>query len=105
MTYSLYRTRDYAGDTGGMSLALIPTFDMDTNIPVDIKYVNDARPQVGTAMRVGSIYGRSYSTQDWWQTTLITKILKEWVEGEGADFAQECVLFRTRNSEYVWKKF
>ena len=100
MTYSLYRTRDNAGDSGTMSLALIPTYDMDTNKPVDVEYVHSARPQLGAAMRVGSLFARSYSTQDWWQTTVITKILEEWTEGE-----VECIRFKTGNSEYIWKKF
>jgi len=104
MTYSLKRTRDSAGDSGGMSMALIPIYDTDTNKPVYIEYVNNARPQIGQAMRVGSVYGRSYATQDWWQTTIITKILKEWTEGEG-DTHSEHVLFRTGNSEYEWKQF
>ncbi len=84
---SLQRTRDGAGDSGAMSMAL---WQEDG----EIKYEHGARPRVGVAMRVGSISGRSYSSQDWWQTTLITEILSE---------SEEEIHFRTGNSEYIWK--
>lgn len=100
MTYSLRRTRDGAGDSGGMSLAIIPTFDMDTNKVSNIEYKDNARPQIGAAMRVGSIYARTLSHQDWWQTTLITEILEERVEEDGTEY----VRFKTGNSEYEWTK-
>lgn len=101
MTYSLRRTRDGAGDSGGMSLAIIPTYDMDTNKVSNIEYKNDARPAIGAAMRVGSIYARTMQHQDWWQTTPITEILEERVEEDGTQY----VRFKTGNSEYEWTKF
>jgi hypothetical protein len=94
MAYSLRRTRDGAGDSGQMSLALIPTFDHDTGKVVSVETKENARPEIGAAMRVGSHYGRSYQSQDWWQTTPITTIL----EGE-------YVRFKTGNSEYEWESF
>lgn len=99
MTYSLYRTRDGAGDSGGMSLAIIPTYDMDTNKVSNIEYKDNARPEIGAAMRVGSIYARTFGT-DWWQTTPITAILEERTEEDGTEY----VRFKTGNSEYEWTK-
>lgn len=97
MTYSLRRTRDGAGDSGGMSLAIIPTYDMDTNKVSNIEYKDNARPEIGAAMRVGSTYARTFGT-DWWQTTVITAILEERVEEDGTEY----VRFKTGNSEYEW---
>lgn len=56
----------------------------------------DGRPKVGWAVRVGSIVGRTFSGQDWWQTTIITEILED---------TPNMVRFKTGNSEYVWKVF
>jgi hypothetical protein len=82
------------GDSGTMSLALWPG-------PGDqVDHEHDAYPRVGVAMRVGSLYSRSYSNQDWWQTTLITEILEE-RETENGRY----VRFKTGNSEYEWEKF
>jgi len=52
-------------------------------------------------MRVGSVYARSYSAQDWWQTTVITKILEDTIAEDGSEY----VKFKTGNSIYEWKKF
>jgi hypothetical protein len=101
MPYSLRRTRDGAGDSGQMSLAQIPTFDQDTGKIVDVEEVQNARPQVGAAMVVGSPYGRTHSAQDWWQTTLITEILEERTEKDGTEY----VRFKTTNSIYEWRAF
>lgn len=87
MSYYLKRTRDGAGDSGGMSLLIVPNEDGD------YKYENNARPRVGGALRVGSIYARTYSNQDWWQTTVITEILED---------SENTVRFKTGNSEYIW---
>lgn len=100
MPYSLRRTRDGAGDSGQMSMAIIPTYDQDNRGISDIEYVHDSRPVIGAAMRVGSIYARSFSAQDWWQTTLITQILEDRVEEDGTEY----VRFKTGNSEYEWEK-
>lgn len=99
MRYSLRRTRDGAGDSGMMSLALIPTYDQDTGEIVDVERKEDARPQIGASMRVGSHYARTFG-QDWWQTTLITAILEERKTDEG-----EYVKFKTGNSTYEWESF
>lgn len=97
MPYSLRRTRDGAGDSGLMSMALWPTSESESGVATE----DTARPRVGVAMRVGSHFARSYSRQDWWQTTLITEILEERTEDDGAEY----VRFKTGNSEYEWKHF
>jgi len=61
---------------------------------------DNAEPRVGVAMRVGSSYGRSYSQQDWWQTTLITEILETQETPDG-----KSIRFKTGNSEYEWRAF
>lgn len=94
MTYSLRRVSDNAGDSGQMSLGIVPTYDKDTNEVIDVQCENDCRPRLGIAIRVGSIYARSYSFQDWWQTTIITEILKD---------TEDYVKFKTTNSVYEWK--
>jgi len=101
MPYSLRRTRDGAGDSGQMSQAIFPVFDQDTGKMIDKEIQENARPQIGAAMVVGSYYARSYSAQDWWQTTLITEILEERTEEDGIEY----VRFKTGNSEYEWKRF
>ena len=53
MAYWMYRERDGRGDSGGMSMALVPTYDENDKV-VDVQYVHDARPQIGYVMRVGS---------------------------------------------------
>jgi hypothetical protein len=92
--YSLRRERDGVGDSGGMSIAL-------TYGQYDLETEENARPRVGVAMRVGSHFARSYSYQDWWQTTLITEILEERFEEGKEDY----VKFRTGNSVYEWRHF
>lgn len=99
MAYSLRRTRDGAGDSGLMSLALIPTFDHDTGKVLSVETIDNGRPQIGAVMRVGSHYARTFGT-DWWQTTPITAILEERVEEDGTEY----VRFKTGNSEYEWTK-
>ena len=97
MPYSLVRERDGAGDSGQMSLAITPNA-----APGDEHlYEHAARPKIGAAMRVGSLYARSFSAQDWWQTTVITEILEEGEDEDGVEFAR----FKTGNSTYMWKHF
>lgn len=88
MTYFLERLSDGSGDSGGMSIG----FRYENNKVVE--EVNDFRPKVGWFIRVGSLYARSYSTQDWWQTTIITEIIKE---------TKKQIRFKTKNSEYIWR--
>lgn len=85
--YSLRRESDGAGDSGGMSLALWIGEDGQ----VQEQY--NARPKVGVCLVVGTIFARSYSEQDWWQTSTITEILEE---------KENYVKFRTGNSVYEW---
>ena len=98
MAYSMYRDRDGRGDSGTMSMALLPTYE-DGKV-VDVEYIHNARPQIGYVMRIGSIYARSYSAQDWWQTTVITEILEDTVNEDGSEY----VKFRTGKSIYEWRK-
>ena len=57
-------------------------------------------------MIVGSPYARSYSAQDWWQTTIITEILEERTEEGGIEYVRfRTGNFKTGNSEYEWRKF
>lgn len=90
MPFSLYRTRDGAGDSGPMSEAWMPNPEAGSSEPAG------DRPVLGAWMRVGSPYGRTFVAQDWWQTTPITEIIEE---------REDYVRFRTRNSEYEWKRF
>ena len=55
------------------------------------KSVKDNKPVVGCALLVGSVTARSYSDQDYWLTTPITKIIEE---------TNEHILFETENSTY-----
>lgn len=99
MAYWMFRTRDKMGDSGTMSMALVPTYD-DSGKVVDVQYVHNARPQIGYVMRVGSGIARSYSAQDWWQTTAITEIIEDKINEDGSEY----VKFRTGNSIYEWRK-
>jgi hypothetical protein len=47
------------------------------------------------------LFARTYSAQDWWQTSPITEITKEYVSDDGL----WTVEFKTKNSSYVWKEF
>jgi|GEM_PF-2268401 len=102
MTYSLYRIRDGAGDSGLMSLACIPTFDQDTGKAVSVEEIENAEPRVGAVMRVGSHYARSFTAQDYWQTTVITEILEERTDPDNPEYLY--VRFKTGNSEYEWTR-
>ena len=98
MAYWMHRTRDGMGDSGTMSMALVPTYE-DGKV-VDVEYIHNARPQIGYVMRVGSGIARSFSAQDWWQTTVITEILEDKINEDGSEY----VKFRTGNSIYEWRK-
>jgi len=103
MPSSLKRTSDGMGDSGSMSMAL---WLSDIAEGVEQRSTqHEARPRVGVAMRVGSRASRSFSAQDWWQTTLITEILEESSEQTEDGDTVEVVRFKTGNSTYVWKKF
>jgi hypothetical protein len=53
----MHRTRDGMGDSGAMSMALVPTYDQDTGKVIDVEYIHDARPQISYVMRVGERHG------------------------------------------------
>jgi hypothetical protein len=55
------------------------------------KEIAGHKPIIGCSMMVGSITARSYSNQDYWLTTPVTKILKE---------TDKYVIFETENSKY-----
>lgn len=103
MKYSLKRTRDGAGDSGPMSDAYTPIYDADTGKLVNYTTEHNSEPRVGVVMRVGSMFARSYSAQDWWQTTLITEILERRVDPKDPESVY--VRFKTGNSEYEWQSF
>jgi hypothetical protein len=55
------------------------------------KEVKGNKPMVGCSLLVGSVTARSYSTQDYWLTTLVTEIIEE---------TNEHIMFKTENSTY-----
>lgn len=61
------------------------------------KEVVGSVPTVGCSMLVGSVTARSYSSQDFWLTTVVTEVLEEKRTEDGL---LEYVRFRTENSEY-----
>jgi hypothetical protein len=85
----LRRIRDGAGDSGALSQAIA------WNEDGSFKEVISNRPTLGCSMYVGSLTARSYSTQDYWLTTVVTEILEE---------SEEYVKFKTGNSIYEWWK-
>jgi hypothetical protein len=87
--YSLVREGDGAGDSGPMSMMLFPGAD-------NSKASFNERPTIGGVIRVGSLTGRTFEAQDWWQTSIIEEILED---------TPNFVRFRTRNSIYEWRKF
>lgn len=70
----------------------------------DPEVIQNSRPFVGAVMRVGTPFTRSFTWQDYWQTTPVTAIIREWVETRGNDECK-CVHFKTGNSEYIWSEF
>lgn len=77
-----------------MSIARVPVYNEDGKcVRVDDEHA--ARPRVGVAMRVGTMFARSYQAQDWWQTTVIKEIVK--------DTPEEVVFKTLSGSEYTWK--
>lgn len=91
MKYTLRRLSDKKGDSGQLSEAIQwnPNGTYSSTI--------SDRPVIGCSMLVGSVYARSYSTQDFWLTTPIIEIIKE-IKDENFDY----VRFKTENSEYEW---
>ena len=96
MSYWMYAIKEngevnpFKGDCGNMALAI---FVEDNEHRVD-----GVVPKVGAHMQVGSTYARTMSAQDYWTTTPVTEILKQWTEDERLH-----VLFVTRSgSKYLW---
>lgn len=90
MTYSLFKQDgSMRGDSGLMSTFI---YEKDGSVI----YEPNSKPRVGGVIRVGSHYARSYSSQDWFQTSLIQEILEE---------TEDRVLFKTLSgSIYEWKE-
>ena len=86
----LRRIGDGAGDSGASVLAI--RYDPEGKKQPEYKQVQ--KPEIGWCLQVGSISARSYSDQDWWQTTEVTEILEE-NENNG----YYCK-FKTGNSKY-----
>ncbi len=99
MPYSLVRERDGAGDSGNMSLAIT----LNAAPGGEHLYEHASEPKVGAIMRVGSLSGRTFGSQDWWQTTSITEILE--VRSNSVDPNFLYIKFKTGNSIYEWKRF
>lgn len=93
MRYSLVRASDGAGDSGPMCQIL----DAEGYNPIP----GEVYPRVGCGVRVGSYIGRTYSMQDWWQTSPVTEITDEWIDENGFSH----VRFKTRSSTYHWSEF
>ena len=91
MAYVLRRVSDGKGDSGGSSLA-IAWHNNGT-----FKEVVGISPTIDCSMQVGSMTARSYSNQDYWTTTPVTKILEKILNEE-----TNYVRFKTENSEYEW---
>jgi hypothetical protein len=81
----LRRTSDGAGDSGSTCQAI------SWNEDGTFKEVVSNRPTVGCSFLVGAATARTYSSQDYWLTTVVTEILEE---------REDYVKFKTGNSEY-----
>lgn len=94
MRYKMFDQRG-RGDTGLMSMAIVPTYDADTGKAIDVQYEHGARPRLGVAMRVGALYTSTFGTDTWWQTTLIKEIIED---------TPNKVIFKTHSgSLYTWE--
>ena len=92
MRYWLYKIDDkFSGDSGGMSM----TFAAEEGSLEQHDVKQNARPEVGKYIRVGSVFARTMQMQDWWQTNVIEEILED---------TENYVKFRTKSgSIYEWK--
>ena len=89
MSYWMY-SEDGRGDQGGLSVRF--SYGKEGGIIAE----QGLPPKVGSWMRVGSVFGRSYVAQDWWQTNVIKKIIKK---------TKKEVVFETKSgSIYTWRK-
>lgn len=62
------------------------------------KEIVGSKPVVGCSLLVGSVTARSYSSQDYWLTTVVTEIIEEQKDKDGHI---EFIRFKTLNSEYI----
>lgn len=94
MKYALQKINDpNCGDSGGMSYTF--KYDFETNKYFD--ETHNARPEIGKYIRVGALFARTMSRQDWWQTNQIVEILED---------KEKYVRFKTLSgSIYEWKCF
>lgn len=99
MSYSLWRKSDNSGDSGQMSRI------MRLNEDNELLTEENAEPRVGWSIRVGSHFGRTFSGQDWWQTTYITEIVSEEIKETGWGDKYKEIVFKTGNSEYIWREY
>ena len=100
MIYSLVRTKDGAGDSG--PYCLISRFT-----PAGGKELAD-KPKVGFKVRVGSPYARTYVSQDWWETTPITKIVSENTFpnlNDPNETVHEVTFYTRSGSLYIWRHY
>lgn len=82
------------GDSGHLSVR--QTMNEDGSWREDA----DLPPAIGSCMRVGSAYARTYQMQDWWQTSHIVEIMSDETFEEGRR-----VIFKTRTgSVYEWRQ-
>lgn len=94
----LRRVSDGAGDSGSSVQKL-----RVSGIHEVLEIKDTKKPEVGWAIKVGSLSGRSFSNQDWWMTTPVTEILeeKEEIRKRIKDSIIEYYCkFKTRNSIY-----
>jgi hypothetical protein len=61
------------------------------NADSTFKEIAGHKPIIGCSILVGSVTARSYSNQDYWLTTPVTKILKK---------TKKYIMFETENSTY-----
>ncbi len=85
----LKRIGDGAGDQGSTSQAIL--WDNEGKLKTIVSH----KPTVGCSMLVGSPNARTYLSQDYWLTTIVTEILEE-----SSD--ETYVKFKTGNSTYEW---
>lgn len=99
MSYSLVKLDENGNRTNvGDSGKLFEMYKLDINSEQVIKHDDPIKPEIGYAVRVGSLFARSYSNQDYWTTTPVTQILEEKTFEDGAIEMK----FKTRNSVYLW---
>jgi hypothetical protein len=102
MSYWMYALREdgsvieHKGDSGPISAA--HEVDALTNKFTGV-VKQQAEPEVGCCMQVGSFYARSYSAQDWWMTTPVTEIVSRIALPDSS----LVVIFKTKNSTYKWR--